>query len=466
MKYDEERQRIRENLKNENKKYQIDENNITLGILICIVGILVIAYAVNEAIFWGDVSIEVVVAVAFLLIAIAVGLLLIYIECSKKSDLNKAVEAEISKLEKKEQEHQRQNQLGITGQWEFPAEEFYCRCVKNKAKNINTEYGFNKAKMIAEQLIQEECPDADLDCFAGYMSKKKLQEFFDAGKPLAERTAKEELARKKGVHPANADTDEKMFIERAAAVAKLYGNKKRIQMLTDLVNDCDKRIEALKAGEKAIRELGMVYMGMQKKEKDWSILAGAASGIGGPVAGFATAANIMQDNNQIRKYNEDMRQASQDVLKGTISMATDRYKVEETKEQAMKKLSEAKTKVTLSKPLNREIWENIYVDRGKASVSKSKSGVLKCTLPISLRQPFNLDVPKDLNMVVDGTVRADVMMEEIYVGYVEFPLPIYGIPYKMTNEVVLDGMCAMSMEYDGRFSLRIDDDQNLWIMEA
>ena len=58
------------------------------------------------------------------------------------------------------------------------------------------------------------------------------------------------------------------------------------------------------------------------------------------------------------------------------------------------------------------------------------------------------------------------MMEEIYVGYVEFPLPIYGIPYKMTNEVVLDGMCAMSMEYDGRFSLRIDDDQNLWIMEA
>ena len=231
MKYDEERQRIRENLKNENKKYQIDENNIMGGILICIGGILLIAYSVNSAITLGDVLIEEVVAVVLSLIGIALGLFLIYIECSKKSDLNKAVEEEISRLEKKEQEHQRQNQLGITGQWEFPAEEFYCRCVKNKAQNINTEYGFNKAKMIAEQLIQEECPDADLDCFAGYMSKKKLQEFFDAGKPLAERTAKEELARKKGVHPANADTDEKMFIERAAAVAKLYGNKKEFRCL-------------------------------------------------------------------------------------------------------------------------------------------------------------------------------------------------------------------------------------------
>ena len=219
MKYDEERQRIRENLKNENKTtYRIDEDNVMAGILSCIVGIL---FVVCDAVFldW---------AAAFIIIGvflIAMGLFFIYIECSKKSNLNKAVEAEISEIEKKEQEHQRQNQLGITGQWEFPAEEFYCRCVKNKAQNINTEYGFNKAKMIAEQLIQEECPDADLDCFTGYMSKNKLQEFFDAGKPLAERTAKEELARKKGVHPANADTDEKMFIERAAAVAKLYGNK-------------------------------------------------------------------------------------------------------------------------------------------------------------------------------------------------------------------------------------------------
>ena len=95
MKYDEERQRIRENLKNENKTtYRIDEDNVMAGILSCIVGIL---FVVCDAVFldW---------AAAFIIIGvflIAMGLFFIYIECSKKSDLNKAVEAEISEIEKK-----------------------------------------------------------------------------------------------------------------------------------------------------------------------------------------------------------------------------------------------------------------------------------------------------------------------------------------------------------------------------
>ena len=106
----------------------------------------------------------------------------------------------------------------------------------------------------------------------------------------------------------------------------------------------------------------------------------------------------------------------------------------------------------------------LFIAYGK--VTKNDLGVLECTLDIELKKPLALDVPEGLNMVVDGTVRAKVMMEDIYVGDVDFPLPIYGIPCDMTKSVTLDGMCARSMEYDGKYTLELAEEQNLWVMEA
>ena len=57
-------------------------------------------------------------------------------------------------------------------------------------------------------------------------------------------------------------------------------------------------------------------------------------------------------------------------------------------------------------------------------------------------------------------------MEETYIGDVYFPLPIYGIPCDMTENIILDGMCDRSMEYKGKYTLELAEQQNLWIMEA
>lgn len=371
---------------------------------------------------------------------------------------------EIAKLENEASEAI--NQSAKNGTWAFPTEKFYQRCVEQKAVDLLNEYGFNKARIIAEGLIQEECPKADMACFQSYLTKEKLQEFLNAGKPQVELTAKRQLVEKKRIRLAKAYPYEATFVERASAVSNLTGCEKRVKMLTDLLHDCDQKIEDLKAGEKAMEQLAMVYAGAQKKESDWAILGGAANGIAGPAASAAVIWDTMKKNGEIAKYNEGMRKASADVLSGTLTISGNRYKVEKERENVKQRLEEAKGKVSLSKPDAKEIFESFYVDAQYGKVTKNESGVLECALNIQLKKPLVLDVPEGLNMVVDGTIRAKVMMEEIYVGDVDFPLPIYGIPSDMTKSVTLDGMCDRSMEYDGKYTLELAEGQNLWVMEA
>lgn len=99
-------------------------------------------------------------------------------------------------------------------------------------------------------------------------------------------------------------------------------------------------------------------------------------------------------------------------------------------------------------------------------MKKNPSGVLAVSMPISLKEPFVLDVPNDVCMVVDGVLKAEVWFEDKRVDSVFFPLPMYGIPTNMTAEIILDGMCGRSVEFDGEYTVKIADTQNLWIMEA
>ena len=96
------------------------------------------------------------------------------------------------------------------------------------------------------------------------------------------------------------------------------------------------------------------------------------------------------------------------------------------------KLTPALSKVTLSKPNASDIWNNMSV--GTCIVNKTNSGVLIISLPVSLKKPFDLDVPEGINMVIDGTIKGEVWFEDNYVGNVFFPLPIFGI---MNNSCII-----------------------------
>lgn len=396
-------------------------------------------------------------------IGILLPLLLVYLRI--RAIRNKERQALEEKTRRENEEREAIQQSAKNGTWVFPSEKFYQQCNEQKLANTFGEYGFKKAKTIAEQLIREACPEVDISYFQSYLTEEKLQELLETGKSQAEQTAKKKLAESKRVREADADSYEATFMQRSSAVARLTGCQKRVQMLTDLIGDYDEEIQKLKDGEEAMKQLAMIYTGAQKKESDWAILGGAANGIAGPVASAAVIWDTMKKNGEIAKYNEGMRKASMDVLSGSVSVAGNRIKVEQERENVKVRLEEAREKITLSKPDANEIWNNIHIGQ-KYSVKRYDSGVLHISISLGFLKSFALNIPQGVHMVVDGTIRANVTMDGIDIGTVEFPLPLYGIPCEVDTEVTLDGMCGWSTEFQGKYSLRFADQQNLWIMEA
>lgn len=357
-------------------------------------------------------------------------------------------------------------QSAKNGTWAFPTEKFYQCCAEQKAVNILNEYGFNKARMIAEQLIQEACPKADMSNFQSYLTKKKLQEFLDAGKPLAELSAKREDALSKESHRANPYPYEEILIKRATVVSNLTGNEKRVKMLTDLVDDCETEYQKAKSEEEAWKQLAIVQGMQQKKEKDWSIRAGAASGIAGPVAGMATVLDTMQENEKIRMYNQDVRSAADGYIAKAAATFDGQAKAKAERNRLEKSIEEAKATIALPNPNAETLWENMKVNYDNAFISKSKSGVLNVSLDIRLIRPVHLDVPDGVKMVIDGTIAADVMYEGNKIGEVAFLLPILGMPCDEPAVITLKGICQNSNGFNNGYTLEMKTKQNLWVMEA
>lgn len=378
-----------------------------------------------------------------------------------------------TKQEAKEEQEKKQirekqileiNQLALEGKWEFPSAKFYQLCREANVTVLDTEFATSKAKKIAEQLIKETAPDIELDNCRTYLYKKNLVQFLAEGKASTERVEAEELIQKKQPKDADPTGVEEVFLARAEEAYLATGCDKRVKMLEELIFDYDCKIRALRDGEKALLQVGMIYADQQQKESDWAIIGGIAEGIAGPAAGLAAAANTMANNAKIREHNAAVRRASMDIMSGVPNLAGDRYKLEEEKENIKQQLDEAENKVVLSVPSSKEIWMNIKL--GEATVNRNPSGVLAIALPVTFKEAFALDVPDGVSMVVDGTIKGEVWFEDQLVGDVLFPLPLYGIPSNMTAEITLDGMCDRSVEFDGEYTVKIADEQNLWIMEA
>lgn len=350
------------------------------------------------------------------------------------------------------------------GKWSFPCEEFYRQCSEEKVLQLNNEFSIIKAKQIAIKIIQKANSDIEISNCDKYLSIEALTQFLADGKKLADNADFIKYEQQKQPRNAQPTNEEKTFLKKAEDISVLFGRDKRVAMLTDLVQKYCAKIQAMREGEQALKQLGMIYMEQQRKETSWSIMGGIAEGIAGSAAGVAVAVNTMANNAKTQEYNAAIRRASMDILSGAPRLADDRYQLEEEVKEINQKLAPAINKVTLSNPNASDIWNNMSV--GICTVNKTNSGVLMISLPVSLKKPFDLDIPEGINMVIDGTIKGEVWFENNYVGNVFFPLPIFGIENNTTSEITLDGMCGRSVEFDGVYSIKLSDSQNLWVMEA
>lgn len=402
----------------------------------------------------------------WLTVAVMVGMAVFYGVLMLKIPIaQKRKEKEIYKqkmLEQKKAESMMQDIINRT--WEFPVEKFYRECEKANATQLDNEFSQRKIRQTAERLIKEASPQIDLHKCEYYFKTEQITRFLDEGRQLVEKADARILEAQKTPRNASPSIEERTFIQRSTLVSSLYGNQKRVKMLSDLIEDFKTRIDGIAKGEEAMKQLSMIYMEQQKKEGDWAIAGGLAEGLAGPVAGFMAASQVVENNREIQSHNAAMRNASREILSGLMDVTSDRYKLQRQRDQAKERCEEAKEKITLSKPDSAEIWSHIQV--GRYQVKKAKSGVLHIALPVHIETPLTLDVPENVNTVIDGTLKAEVQFEGKNVGSVSFPLPLYGIPTNMTTEVTLDGMLARSVEFNGEYTLKMSDSHNLWIMEA
>lgn len=362
------------------------------------------------------------------------------------------------RMQKRQAEIEKVNQQVKEGTWEFPIESFYAACKEASVTTLETEYGISKAKLIASDILLH--AGVARDNYKQYLKPHVLKKYFAEGQVLAGDTVKQ----KKQPRDASPTDEESTFIRRAAEIAALSGIDKRREMLAFLWGEYSAKIRAMQEGQEALMQLGMIYAGQKQKEGDWAIVGGIASGIAGPIAGIMAASETIANNSKIREHNEAMRKASIDIMSGIPNLVGSEVELEKERDKINQQQRELWNKVVLSSYTSADIWANIQL--GKPTVKNKASGVLAISLPVSIKKPFVLDVPENIVMVVDGTIKGEVWFEDKLVGDVFFPLPLYGIPTNMTAEVSIDGMCGRSVKYDGKYTVKIADEQNLWIMEA
>lgn len=402
-----------------------------------------------------------------------VGILMIFISFNEKKEARATekyyMENQIKKIEnekKKEEKILELNRQAREGTLEinFPTNSFYKLCSESNITELNNEFSIRKAVLIAEKLIDENNPEIELSNCGAYLTKEKLEAYFKSGEVIERELEKKRILEMKRPRNGSLTTSEKTFIDRAFELSQLTGSNKRTKMLSNLSKDYSKKIDDMILGEAALKQVGMIYTSQQKKESSWAIMGGIAEGIAGPAAGIMAASETIANNYKIREHNYAMRKASMDIMSGIPNLAEDRNQLEKERANINQKLNESKIKVVLTEPTKEEIWNNINI--GQAVVTKNSVGILTVSVPLALKTPFTLDVPENTFMVVDGVLVAEVWFEDKFVDTIYLPLPVYGIPSNMTVETTLDGLCGRYVEYEGEYTVKFKNNQNLWIMEA
>lgn len=445
----------------EDEEIQWIETKMTLHIIAMCLSALGIVWSVREMIAnGGDGEL---CLIAFCCAAFTAGFAHLVRKCAKKiKERKQCIQAKRKENAERQKRQNEKNALAQKGTLEISAEKFYNACKEAHITSFNDEFSQAKAKQIINDMLNDEGILPENRTL--YLSPDYFERCFRDGEAQAKASEKARLEASKAPHNATPNEDEARFFQRVAEISGLTGNQKRIKMLQNLESDCQTRITKKKQGQEAMRQLGQFYFAAQQKEASWGLSGGIAEGIAGPAAGVIAASQTIENNRKIQQYNQSMREASAIALRGSFGLNNDICELESERSEIQKKVSEAEKKVTLQNPTADEIFSNLKI--GRARIEKSETGVLHIELPISIKRPFALSAPEEIIMVVDGVLSGEIWMEEKMIGSVLIPLPLYGIPTNMREEVTLDAMSDRSVEYNGKYTVKLAESQNLWIMEA
>ena len=304
---------------------------------------------------------------------------------------------------------------------------FYDECKKNGIEECESEKEIQKATLIAQKYKMQ------------YSDVSIL--FYEAKASL-----EKDIANKKEAEFNTKKDEERKQYNELNKYSNYKGRDKRIAMLSDEMVDALKSAETLRAGAQAIMSAS------QQKEHDWAIHGGIASGIAGPAAGLAAAADIQAKNAQIRAQNEANAKMFAPIMMTSYNGAAehDRHASslqEEIETTKIKLVSNDDAKTCLSK-----------ISFSNTKVEISETGTCTVTTLAELEKP--MIIFDDVEAIIDGTIIANIYDGKALVDTALLVLPKYGVK----GATKLKGMCLYCGTKGKHYTVKYAA-TNLWAME-
>lgn len=230
-------------------------------------------------------------------------------------------------------------------------------------------------------------------------------------------------------------------------------------MLSKLLDDAKaRRSAAFEAGFNTWRSVKALSDATMEKEKDYSIPAGLASGIGGVTAGMAVAGDIASQNADIRKRNEARKEAfaaQEDLL---LKASADRNKdIFASVDILERQLEATKLKLTDENIPKKELMDSIKVQ--KLSVTATEGGLIAVSAEVCPTKEWK--IADEVSGRIDGTIEAKIYQNDKEVGHAYLTLPLFGLPYD--EPTMLKGICTK--EYTaGTYRAELEG-AALWVIE-
>ena len=385
----------------------------------------------------------------FFLILMGIGAIIGGIACffapKKEMEAWEDFHLEIEEERQKEAERlERKQEKYKNGQWSFPAD-FIKKCEKNEIFDVESERNFQKAKLIAEDVMEKVGVPAQYR--AQYITRKALEkEFAKAEKSKLQKEIKETQKKEAELEKSNKAYSSCIGLDKSIKYCKDH-----IEEQKKILAECQANIDRVFSGGETI------YRASKGKESSWAVHGGIASGIAGPAAGIAAAYDVERRNQEVRNRNNQL--ADTIIQMQTMSL-NNLYKIKNTAEEKLeyweKKLEDVKIRL-VGDIKGKELMEKM----SPQIVSVKKSITDNVLVEVKLTPPENLTIFDEVKADVDGSFKVEIYAENERVGAAFCALPFEGLSYAQTFKVVCSKLSKQSDNYTAKVV-----SHHLWAVES
>lgn len=334
----------------------------------------------------------------------------------------------ISNIMKNNVAKKEKEQRGAESIGETTLDRFFVECVLADANDFSIPKNVQRAQLLANK-YKLGYPNGIQKLYAqGLEGHKKVTEIFKSNL-IEEQRAQER--------------DQYVKLNK---YADLIGKDKPIAMLRDKASQLRKEAEA------AVELADMWMSSGQQKERDWATWGGIAEGIGGIGAGIATAVDIQMENMQIRKENEQRKQAVLPEYKNLMELAN---KNTRKADMAMHEIELLNLKLISDDP-KEKLLERISFSNTKVQVTETGAAMVSTSATLD----SNFTIFDDVPAIVDGTIIAKVYDGDKLCGRAQLVLPVNGLG----QNIKLNGISPTGYHLNKKYSVKFEA-RNLWAME-